>query len=571
MELYCKKCEELICLKCLVTGAKHHGHDCEELHTAFEKYREEMTASLGPMEQQLTSVKKALAQFERCCGEISDQRVAIEADVHMRFRQLREMLDVRETEVIGQLRQLTQRKLKSLAVQRDQIETLLARLGSCIGFVRESLETGRQAEVLMMKTVVVKQVKELTTTFSPDLLQPSKKADMTFLTPTDFVAACQKYGQVSTLDLPDPSKCHATGKGTEAAVVGETATALLQAIDFRGQPCEEPILSLECELVSELTGTRTQGSIERRGQSQYEISYQPTIKLTIKVEGQHIRASPFSVSTKSPVEKPILTLCVLKKPWGVAINQRREVVVTEMNVCRVSVFSASGEKLRSFGSRGSGQGQFEGPPGVAVDGAGNIFVADNRNHRIQKFTPEGQFLAAVGTEGSGHLQFNHPRGIAFNASNNKLYVTEGDHVQILNSDLTFSSTFGKLGSGRNEFHFPWGIACDKTGKVYVADHSNDRIQVFTAEGEFLRMFGKYGKGSGELIHPVGVAVDSSDMVYVSDQGDHRVSMFTNEGVFVRSFGSKGNQLGQFSYPYGLCVDSGVVYVCDTHNHRVQIH
>ena len=230
---------------------------------------------------------------------------------------------------------------------------------------------------------------------------------------------CQKNGQVSAPGSPDPSQCHAIGKGTEAAVVGETATALFQIIDFRSQPCEEPVLSLECELVSELTGTRTRGSVERRGQSQYEISYQPTIKgrhqLHIKVEGQHIRASPFSVSAKSPVEKlgtPILTLGGVKEPWGVAINQQREVVVTEMNACQVSVFSASGEKLQSFGSRGSSQGQFKRSLGVAVDEEGNILIADNGNHRIQKFTPEGQFLTAESTEGSGRLQFDQPRGIA---------------------------------------------------------------------------------------------------------------------------------------------------------------
>ena len=579
VELYCKKCEEPVCLKCAIKGGKHHSHDYEELDKAFEKYKGEMTASLGPMEQQLTTVKKALAQFERRCGEISDQRAAIEADVHKCFQQLRKMLDVRETEVIGQLRQLTQRKLKSLAVQRDQIETLLARLGSCIGFMRESLETGRQAEVLMMKTAVVKQVKELTTTFSPDLLEPSKKADMTFSAPMSFMAACQKYGQVSAPDLPDPSKCHATGKGTEAAVVGETATALLQAIDFSGQPCEEPVLSLECELVSELTGTRTPGSVERRGQSQYEISYQPTVKgrhqLHIKVEGRHIRASPFSISAKSSVKKlgdtPILTLDEVKTPWGVAINQRGEVVVTERDACRVSVFSASGEKLQSFGSRGSGQGQFMRPLGVAVDDEGNILVADNGNHRIQRFTPEGQFLTAVGTEGSGCLQFRAPGAIAYNAVNSKLYVTDGYRVQVLNSDLTFSNSFGKEGSGKGQFSSTWYVACDRTGDVYVSDFGNHRVQVFTPEGKFLRMFGKYGGGTGELSHPVGVAVDSSDMVYVNDQRNHRVSVFTTEGVFVRSFGSAGQQPGQFVYPRGLCVDSsGVVYVCDTTNNRVQV-
>ena len=573
VELYCKKCEEPICCRCLVTGAKHQGHDCEELNTAFEEYKGEMTASLGPMEQQLTTVKKVLAQFERRCGEISDQRAAIEADVHKRFRQLREMLDVRETEVIGQLHQLTRSKLKCLAVQRDQIETLHARLGSCIGFVRESLETGRQAEVLMMKTAIVKQVKELTTTFSPDLMEPSKKADMVFLASSNFMAACQKYGQVSALTL---SKCDATctGQGTEEA------TALLQATDFQGQPYEEPILSLECELVSELTGTTTQGSVERLGHGQYEIRYQPTIKgrhqLHIKVEGQRIRQSPFSISAKLPLEKlgtPILTLDKLNYPCGVAINysHEKEVVVTEHLESRVVMFSASGKKLRSFGSHGSGQGQFDLAVGVAVDPEGNILVADNKNHRIQKFTPEGKFLTAVGIKGSGHPQFDLPRGIAFNASNNKLYVTENHRVQILNSDLTFSSTFGQRGSGNGQFDIPYGIAFDRTGNVYVADVRNNRIQVFNAKGKFLRTFGKCGEGRGQLMHPAGIGVDANNVVYVSEWENHRISVFTSEGVFVTSFGSRGQKPGQFQSPRGLCVDnSGVVYVCDRDNNRVQL-
>ena len=52
----------------------------------------------------------------------------------------------------------------------------------------------------------------------------------------------------------------------------------------------------------------------------------------MKVEGQHIRGSPFSVAVKLPVEKlghPILTIDRVKGPYGVAVNQRGEVVVTE--------------------------------------------------------------------------------------------------------------------------------------------------------------------------------------------------------------------------------------------------
>ena len=505
VELFCETCGEPVCVKCALKGGKHHSHDCEELDKAFERYKVEVTASLEPMEKQVTTITKALAQLDARCAEISDQRAAVEADVHTAFGKLQHILDTRKTELIGQLHHITQRKLKGLAVQRDQLETTLAQLSSCLGFMRESLKTGSQEEVLLMKSSVVKQVKELTTTFPPNMLKPSTEADAIFSALADVTTACRNYGQVSAPGSPDPSKCHATGKGIEAAVVGEMSTAVLQAVNFKGQPCEEPIQSSECELVSELSGTRTRGSVERKGRSQYEVNYQPTIKgrhqLHVKVEGQHIRESPFTISAKSPVENlgtPILTLRGVNGPWGVAINQRGEVIVAEYDGHCVSVFSPSGEKVRTFGTRGSGQGQFWYPCGVAVDDEWNILVADGVHHRIQKFTPEGQFLTAVGAKGKGPLQFDLPTDIVLNAANKKVYVTNcwNHRVQVLNSDLTFSSSFGKRGSGKGQFASPRGIACDSTGKVYVADYNNLCVQVFSAEGKFLKMFGRWGDGRG---------------------------------------------------------------------------
>ena len=315
VELFCETCGEPVSVKCAIKGGKHHSHDCEELDKAFERYKVDVTASLEPMEKQVTTITKALAQLDARCAEISDQRAAVEADVHTAFGKLQRILDTRKTELIGKLHHITQRKLKVLAIQRDQLETTLAQLSSCLGFMRGSLKTGSQEEVLSMKSSVVKQVKELTTTFPPDMLKPSTEADAIFSALEDVTTACRNYGQISAPGLPDPSKCHATGKGIEAAVVGEMSTAVLQAINCKGQPCKEPILSSECELVSEPSGTTTRGSVERKGQSQYEINYQPTIKgrhqLHVKVEGQHIRGSPFTISAKSPVEKlstPILTL-----------------------------------------------------------------------------------------------------------------------------------------------------------------------------------------------------------------------------------------------------------------------
>ena len=574
LELYCETCKELICVQCTIQ--QHHTHKYNLIGEVFEKHKKEIMSSLNPAEHQQTLARKALEKLDVRCREITDQQAALLAQIHKSSQQLHEIIDLRERELTKKLNYITQEKLSKLASQREQIETTLAQLGSCVDKVKEKLGTGSQGVVLRMKTTLVKQVKDLTTAFKPDTMELYTDADMRFLSSHVVAEACHAHGLVATYD---PSQWYTISKVTNVATVGKMFTATF--IQHGEEAFENLIESLECELVSELTGTRARGSVKRRGQRQYEVSYQPIIKgrhqLHIKVMGEHIIGSPHRVAVnKSPDEKlgtSIRTIDLLNKPCGIALNQSGEVVVTSRQENCVSVFSPSGDKLLSFGTKGSGQGQFKYPSGVAVDGEGNILVADNDNHRIQKFTAEGQFLTAVGTKGCGPLQFNEVQDIAINTSNNKVYVVDmiNNRIQVLNSDLTFSNTFGKFGRNKGEFDYPWGIACDTTGNVYVADCGNHRIKVFTSTGKFLRMFGSRGGGDGEVGYPFGIALDLQDKVYVSECHNHRISVFTSKGHFVTSFGSMGKRPGEFYGPRGLALDSnGVVYVCDLYNKRLQL-
>ena len=299
LKLYCETCGELICYKCVIRGGKHHSHDYEELNQAFEKYKEEITSSIEPMEKQVAIIKKALALIEQRCGEIFDQRAAIENNIHVTFRRLREVLTVRETELIGQLHQITQGKLKGLAAKSDQIETTLAQLNSCLHFMRKSITIGDKSNVLMMKMNTIKQVKEMTTPFQTEGLEPHSEADMVFSVLADLTGMCQSYGQVfAAINVPNLSKSYATGKGLIVAKVGEKSAAILHVSCYEGRLCED--ISLECEIVSEITDTRTNCSVERRGPNQYEISYEPTIKgrhqLHIKSGGPTHRRKSFKCS-----------------------------------------------------------------------------------------------------------------------------------------------------------------------------------------------------------------------------------------------------------------------------------
>ena len=326
IEYYCETCEVLICYKCALKGGKHEGHDYDEIKNAYEKYKGEVRPLLEPMEGKLHTVKKALALLDTRYGEVSDQREVIEDSIHDAIRRLHQLLDIRKTELISVLHQITQAKLKGIATQRDEMETIQAQLDSCVDFVRKSLETESQGDILTIKRNIVKQVKELITSFQPDILKPNTEADVRFFSSPEVTMACRNYGKVYVVGDLDPSQCQATGKGLETAVVGKKSTVILQT---SSELCSHPIKSLECELVSEITGSRVIGNIERRGQNQYEIGYEPRVKgkhqFHVKVEGQHIRRSPFSVTVKLPVEKlgnPILTIDRVEETWGVAVNQK---------------------------------------------------------------------------------------------------------------------------------------------------------------------------------------------------------------------------------------------------------
>lgn len=272
---------------------------------------------------------------------------------------------------------------------------------------------------------------------------------------------------------------------------------------------------------------------------------------------------------------PVLTLTGLKGPCGVAVRGNGDVVVAEGCADCVSVFSAAGEKLLSFGKCGSDPGEFVCPCEVVVDDDDNILVVDGTNRRIQKFTPEGKFLAAVGTSGTGVLQFIEPDGIAINPVNKRIYVVNNNthRIQILNSDLSFCDMFGKEGSGQGYLRYPWGVACSRQGEVFVTDSGNCRVQVFTPSGQFLRAFGQKGRGEAELRWPTGVSVSADGgVVYVSDYGNHRVCVFTVEGEYLHSLGKKGKHVGEFGNTRGVMVDRhGLLYVCDTDNNRVVLY
>ena len=572
-EFYCDKCEELICSRCLVSD--HCGHQCNLALESFAKQEKVIVDSLKPVGEQIAALERAVESVNTRCVAVVEQKTTVVAEIHTAMAHLRQALEVRETELVGQAEQTAQQKLKTLAAQRDGFELQLDQLRSCQDFVEESRRTCSQGEILRMKRSLVKQVRDLTGSFKAETLALAEQAHMKFAhSLPELVKTCQQFGKLCCHPVV-PEKCRASGEGIKkVATRGQTVALSVEALDGEGEAYLRPVDSLRCELVASDGSSRVRGTVKRRNQNIYNISYQPQVtgehQLHILIEEQPILNSPFSVAVLPNFTSPAKVIGGLKRPWGIAVGDGGEMVVAEFDGHCVSTIYTSGKK-RLFGTPGSGIGQFCGPEGVAIDSGGNIFIVDHNNHRIQQFSSTGKHLQTVGSWGSGPLQFQYPLNITVHPKTGKLYITEykNHRVQVLNPDFTYSNSFGRKGSSNGEFITPRGISTDREGEVYVADSNNHRIQVFTADGVYLRQFGKKGKGEGKLNMPAGVAVSPGNIVYISEYGNHQVSIFSTDGQFIKSIGRRNNPI-QFSHPSGIALDKqGILYVCDAGKCHIQ--
>jgi sugar lactone lactonase YvrE len=181
--------------------------------------------------------------------------------------------------------------------------------------------------------------------------------------------------------------------------------------------------------------------------------------------------------------------------------------------------------------------QFNGPAGLAIDSSGNVYVADYDNNVIRKITPNGTVttVAGSGSRGAADGQgaaasFDRPNGLKVDASGH-IYVADASNhlIRKITPDGVVTTLAGSTqgfadGTGVTaQFDYPWGIALDADGNIYVADSSNNKIRKITPNGVVTTLAGSGSTGSvngvgptAQFDDPLDVAVDASGNVYVLD-------------------------------------------------------
>jgi streptogramin lyase len=170
---------------------------------------------------------------------------------------------------------------------------------------------------------------------------------------------------------------------------------------------------------------------------------------------------------------------------------------------RVGKANARGEWVASWGSLGTGPGEFDTPHGVAVSPKDEVYVADRGNRRVQVFDTAGKFIRQftidVPVPTTGKVVFGVPTPDAKTGSQapgapDALCMTPGPNPVLFIGDLYPSRVYkvsleGKLlgvygQPGRNLGEFGWihAIACPSENEVWVGELINWRVQKLVTKG-----------------------------------------------------------------------------------------
>ena len=176
-------------------------------------------------------------------------------------------------------------------------------------------------------------------------------------------------------------------------------------------------------------------------------------------------------------------------PCDLIVTPEGTLLLSDYGNDKIHELEANGTLIRSFGSLGSGNGQFNNPIELAIGPSNRIYVTDQDNHRIQILERNGTFVKAFGTSGTGDGQFNKPRGLAISSENEVFVSEDGNHrIQVFDVNGTFLRKWGSQGNLDGQLNKPLSLDVDDTGNVYVAEYSNKRISIFSKFGDFQSKF-----------------------------------------------------------------------------------
>ena len=560
--VYCFDCDTLICRDC--TMKDHRDHNFEFCKKAASTTKSNLLEKLEPLKTQSSSLSHAVEEVRTTKQELEAQRNTVANTIKTSFKELHDILDNRERELIGEADRLVQEKMDRLSVQEKNLSLASAKVQSVVDYTEQCVRHCTDNEVMGLHAEIRRRIERDTDERckSGRSLEPMEEVDIgvEVRCAEALQQLCQTQANIIQLPI-DPAKCTVTMEDSTKHEVNKTSHATL-VTRLSSNKIARRHCKVSCSLRSLYKNVITECKVGQTGAGQYSIQCTPTVRgrheLTVSVDGQQVAGSPFPVFVSIPptqLDKPVKVWTNLTTPTGITVNSVGEILVSEQHG-NIIMFDTEGNR-RTLVEQNRVNNLFK----IAMDDEDNIYCIVETSNRILRCDQNGRNIQVQEVK---HVKVGQ-RGLVVVGEEVMVCVADNrGTIMVYDKELNYVRRIEHRDMG----HF-LAISADSHGNLYCADYDNAMIQVFSNNGVFLRSFGSDGKGEKKVNWPWGLCV-SGHYVYVCNYGYHNISVFTTDGVYVTSFGQCGSNEGDFNLPCSICVDQdGFVFVTDRCNNRVQ--
>ena len=540
LKYFCKHCETPVCQICVTI--EHGGHNIKLIKEEAERQKTEIKSFIEKQRHNLQAKMNAVSRLDEECARLIQQGGDVKREIQTFIDNFIAVIEANKKNIFAEVEKETNKSIESIIRRKTEIERQMTAIKSSLEKAEKLFTPSTNAEIVQLKKsldIIFEGVHQI----EPTDCDPKLLAHFVFVENYKLFNTV-KTEQIGTLKKPTKaSHCDIEGKGLEEGIALREAHFTLTTKDTEGRQCYNERDHVTVEIRDE-QGRECTSEIQINDckDGLYQVRYCPRdpgkCQVTVKVNGEHVRDSPFAVQVTPFQFKPVLSFGkkgssegMFSFPWGVAVNAKD----------KIAVANSEGNYLRLFGRWGTKEGEFQSPAGITYHNNGNIFVADKGNSRIQIFKGKGEYVGSFGERGSLDSQLISPWGLSVDSDGNIIVADSGNRlIKIFSPDGNLLTKIGEQGS----FTIP--VHCIQYERyLIVSDYGEHCIKVFDRKGNFQYKFGKKGGGDGELNSPSSLLVNKSGHLMVCDGNNHRIQVFELNGKFLSKFGKKGANLGEF--------------------------
>ena len=526
IKMFCFDCDRLICRDCTIID--HSGHKFEFVKKCALESRKMLRDCLAPLEKVRTDIAGAEKTLVTEHARVDVQEKEVCRSIEQSFEALKAVLDQRKTELVKKASNLGREKKDSLSAQREVFQAAQKEIEILTEVVERNIESTSDQDLMSIHTQLETKMKEEEKRHRDMSLEPTATADIFCNLPSPD-AIPKDLGSIFL--QPTPALLRKIGScevGSPVVLSVAAPTASLADVSADLKSVLKPSSSVKCGVVQNGVGV-------------YSISVTPQVRgrhdLIVRVKNEEITGSPFRVLVKIPpsqLAQDVREIAGFNMPWGIAINNKQQLVVAEHWGKKITIMERDGKKVQTIECA-----EFKEPCGVATAIGGAIYVTDTSAHCLFKFNSEGKLLKTVRNE----LQ----TPFSVKIIQNQLYVIDRDKklVKIFDMDCNVVGTIQI-----NECPNPMDITEGPDGLLYVAGEG--KISVYSHDGVFIHHL-NLQPSSLKLSRFRGICFDSAGHIIASD---------CVNGVYVFQPSGECVSGGVIQWLAGVTVDEdGFVYVC----------